>query len=95
MWLIEVKTNFVLENQINIKKIGEQKWINVKIVDVPIADLLWRKNKGNMNKAKAIREIDKAMKLIRWNSDIEVNQRVDILNSLYTIKYELRKPRKK
>ena len=48
-----------------------------------------------MNKAKVIREIDKAMKLIRWNNDIEVSQRVDILNSLYTIKYELRKPRKK
>ena len=27
------------------------------------------------------------MKLIRWNNDIEVSQRVDILNSLYTIKY--------
>ena len=44
-----------------------------------------------MNKAKAIREIDKAMKLIRWNNDIEVSQRVDILNSLYTIKCELSK----
>ena len=48
-----------------------------------------------MNNAKSIREIDKAMKLIRWNNDIEVSQRVDILNSLYTIKYELRKSGKK
>ena len=48
-----------------------------------------------MNKAKAIRVIDKAMKLIRWHSDIVVNHRVDILNCLYTIKYVLSKPRKK